>query len=428
MNKRYKRYILPRLCILLLGMGLGLLAKAQPVKADLILEGRQIDGACAIFYDEQPLKEIQYNGVVVWRAGADITYCIDSDTSEKHFVPYGQTTIAVTGSKEGYEFVGWRTDTAASGDILETDLCTGDEKTLYAVFRRPVTLTTYNNSQSPSVISHYLYYNNGNTLAPSFAVEQASKPGWTARGWSTGTVADADVTYNTISGQQFTQNTTLYGLYQKTVTLTTVVTGSSTSRPGTAYYNSSGNTVNPIFTVANPALSGAAFNGWSNSSASTALSYSSINDLSISESLILYSIFKYEDSVITTAHNSYSVPARFDNGNTVGTFASGIDCSTYSGITVSYSAWSKANGGSAEQELYLEVGGTKRMIANSWCDPSGEPHDSRTNGTVTIMFTKTSGFTDLIGYAVAYVYDFEHDGYIKIIDSTLTLIGKTVVG
>lgn len=428
MNKRYFRRL--RFCILFLCVSFGFMAKCQTVKADLMLDGRQIDGSYAIFFDQQPLREIQYNGVVVWRAGADITYIIDSNISETHFVPYGQTTLAVTGSKEGYEFAGWRTDTTASGDVLETDLCTGDEKTLYAVFRRVVTVSYYNGSDTKQTAVDYVYYNNGNISNPEFTIAQEALDGWTCRGWATDEAADAEIIYDELDHTALTSDVTLYGIYENTITLTTVVQGNKSSKSGSVYYNSSGNMVNPTFTISNPAISGATFNGWSKSSDSASISYSTINNLSLSDTLVLYAVIKY-DNVIASTHGTYYAGAAGDKFNTIpNTFVSGIDCSKYQGISVACDIYAQANGGSGELDLLLKAGNTIQTIAHSFCDYTGEDcTDVRnSNLNVTIYFSQTSGSTDLVGYGEVRVYAQGVSGFIRIVDNKVTLIGKTVVG
>lgn len=261
-----------RSCILCLGMCICFLAECQTVRADLILDDQYIDGSHAIFFDQQPLRVIRYNGTVVWRAGADITYMTDAGVSEVHFVPYGQTTLAVTGSKSGYEFAGWRTDKTASGDVLKADLCTGDEKTLYAVFRKAVTVSCYNGSSTKQASVGYIYYNNGNVSNPEFTIPQAPVSGWTARGWAAGQAANAGVSYTALNHTVLTADTTLYGVYQKTITASFngngADGGSVAALSGTAYYNSIGNTINPSFRMPGNGFtkSGHAWAGWAQGS------------------------------------------------------------------------------------------------------------------------------------------------------------------
>lgn len=248
---RKKCTFLLRLGILQMCLLWGFLGNIRTVKADLILDQAVIDGSHNIFFDAQPLREIQYNGTVVWRAGADITYVIDGGISKTHFVPYGETTLAVSADKAGYEFVGWRPDQTASGDVLTADLCTGDEKTLYAVFRKAVTVAYYNGSATKQTAAGYIYYNNGSLKNPDFTIPQTPLSGWTARGWARGQAADAGTEYTVLDHTVLTSDITLYGVYQKTITASFdgngAGSGSVSALTATAYYNSAGNTLNPSF-------------------------------------------------------------------------------------------------------------------------------------------------------------------------------------
>ena len=64
------------------------------------------------------------------------------------------------------------------------------------------------------------YYNNGTEVNAYITIpEQAGKDGWQARGYSTATTGNGDITHKA-GAQQFAANATLYGMYQRTVTVT----------------------------------------------------------------------------------------------------------------------------------------------------------------------------------------------------------------
>lgn len=232
-----------------------------------------------------------------------MTYHVDTGITYQEEVDEGASVLSPTSftpTKQGWTFIGWRQDTAASGTVL-TSLAMGDNPVvLYAVFRQAVTVTYYNGSTAASSTSGYRYYNSGNVANPSFTLTQAALSGWSARGWSASGAADGGIAY--ANGVAFTRDSsiTLYGMYQQTIALTTVANGSSSTQYGTRYYNSNGNSINPVFTVSTPSLSGANWLGWCNS-AGTVL-YSSIRNLTLSASTTLYSGFKYND--ITALSNA----------------------------------------------------------------------------------------------------------------------------
>ena len=124
----------------------------------------------------------------------EVVYFVDSGQGYKEEVTLGSTALlpeSFIPTKEGYEFVGWREDTVASNDIV-TEKTVGTEPiTLYAVFRKLVTLT-YNGNGSTSGDTYtstgYMYYNNGNTLAASITLleNRFTKTNYKFKQWSLG--------------------------------------------------------------------------------------------------------------------------------------------------------------------------------------------------------------------------------------------------
>lgn len=207
-------------------------------------------------------KTFIFNNSTVWRAARKVTYYVDTNVKYEEDVMIGNTVLSpttFTPSKSGWTFLGWREDTTASGDVLSSKIMGDEPITLYAVFKQTVTLTYYNNSTSKSTTNGNKYYNNGNIQNPKFTVSQASKSGWTARGWATGTAGDASVAYSSISNREFSSSTTLYGLYEQSVACNFISYNKTETKYGTRYYNSAGNTKNASVT----APSGASYSGWS---------------------------------------------------------------------------------------------------------------------------------------------------------------------
>lgn len=213
-------------------------------------------------YNGQKVKKWTHNGVRVFTAGSTVTYYVDSGTSYTEEVDSEASCLSPTSftpTKSGWSFVGWREDTTASSSVLSSKIMGDSPITLYAVFRKAVTVTYYNNSTTAKSTSGYRYYNNGNIVNPSFALTQASKSGWSARGWSTGTAGNSGITYNNATAFTRDSSITLYGMYQKTITCTFISYNSTQTSSGIRYYNSNGNVVNANVTVP----TGSAFSGWS---------------------------------------------------------------------------------------------------------------------------------------------------------------------
>ena len=251
-------------------------------------------------------KKAYIDGVQTYSAGNPVTYVVDSGVSYTEEVEYGASCLSpktFTPAKSGWTFVGWREDKTANASVFTTKVMGDNPITLYAVFKATVTQTFISYSGKSQTASGTRYYNNGNVVNATIkAPTGTAYSGWTWRGWSAAGVTTANAAVSYANGGSIANQTgaaTYYGLYQKTITLTTVANGKSTANTGTAYFNGSGTTLNPTFTVANPTKSGATFKGWSTSASSTTVSNSTISGLSLSANTTRYAVFKYADGTLT---------------------------------------------------------------------------------------------------------------------------------
>lgn len=217
-------------------------------------------------YNGQKVKKWYHNGVRVYAAGSTVTYHVDTATTYTEEVDSEATCLApktFTPSKSGWTFVGWREDTTASASVLTSKVMGDTPINLYAVFSQNVTVTYYNNSTTASSTSGTRYYNNNNVANPSFKLAQASKSGWSARGWSTGTAGNSSITYKNNTSFTRDSNVTLYGMYEQGITCTFLSNGNQTAS-GTRYYNSNGQVTNASVTVpSGVGISGWSWRGWS---------------------------------------------------------------------------------------------------------------------------------------------------------------------
>ncbi|MCM1026531.1 MAG: InlB B-repeat-containing protein [Roseburia sp.] len=255
------------------------------------------------------MKKIMRGSQKIWSAGNIVTYRVDSGISYTEEIDEGADCLSPKSfapAKTGWEFVGWRQDTTASGSVLGS-LAMGDAPiTLYAVFRKTVTVTYYNLSTAASRTSGYRYYNNGNIVNPSFTLTQAASSGWTARGWSTSNAGNAAIAYG--NGATFTRDSdvTLYGLYQQTITVTYYNGSTSASKTtGTRYWAPAG-AINPSFTLTQAALSGWAARGWSTGTAgNSGITYNNGVAFTRDSNVTLYGMY-YQTVVLTTVANGVS--------------------------------------------------------------------------------------------------------------------------
>jgi len=250
-----------------------------------------------------------------------VTYYINTGSTQTQTFFYGSSILSPSFSPSisGWTFVGWREDKTASSTVLTSKTISSDSATLYAVFKQDITVTYYNNSTSASTSKKQKYYNNGNVSNPSFALSQAAKSGWTARGWSTSTAGNGGITYN--NGATFSRdsNVTLYGMYQQTITLSysgNGNTGGSTSaQTGTRYYNSGKNVyVNPSFSLRSNGFTKTnySFSKWAMGSTS-GTQYAAGASVTLSSNTTFYAIWTYAGSPVkvvspelTNANSGYS--------------------------------------------------------------------------------------------------------------------------
>lgn len=255
-------------------------------------------------------------------------------------------------------------------------------------------------------------------LSPTTFTPQ--KSGYTFVGWREDAIADGNVLSSKIMDDE---PITLYAVFEQTITLTYLVSGTSNSNNRKCYYNN-GNVINPQFTISNPTLSGATFKGWSTSSSSTTVSYTTINNLELSANMVLYAVFRYNDVAVSA--KSVDLASTY-NGNTYAAVISGVDGTKYESIyfvccgRMSCGTWATATNG------YIYIG--EVMLRHMWWDSNQTSiqdaddapcyGDKYTGATVPL-----SNATNQTVYGSAREY--VHSGNIDM--SSAKAIGRTVVG
>lgn len=137
---------------------------------------------------------VTYN---VWGSGSSVVYVVDTNVAYSEDVLNGDSVLSpktFTPTKNGYTFVGWRTDRTASSSVLTSKVMDTEPITLFAVFKRTLTLSyNGNGSTSGSVTSQTgtQYYNNGNTADPTFALASNgfSRTGYRFVRWRSGSAS-----------------------------------------------------------------------------------------------------------------------------------------------------------------------------------------------------------------------------------------------
>jgi len=187
-------------------------------------------------------------------------------------VPSGTAVpLTVTASKPGWVFVGWNTNRNATAGLSSYRMPTSDA-TLYAIYRQVLTVTLQDSRAGTRTVSVTIYNKatSGRVTIPSVR----SYSGWTARGWTTSTVANAPSMVSS-GAYTLTENMTFYALYQRSFTVT-FNAGGGTPTPArqtvTTFTNSAAlpqSTQMSVILPAAPTRNGYTFDGWLSSSGGT---------------------------------------------------------------------------------------------------------------------------------------------------------------
>ena len=146
----------------------------------------------------QKITHIYLGENTIFFDGVTVTYQMDTGEAESMHLDDGADVLAhaPTAAKDGYDFVGWRKDTAANSKVLTA--CTVEAEgdfTLYAVFKRDISVGMFPNGGSliegktESTLEASCYYNNGNSLSEEVVIpvcpyerKNMSFCGWSCNG------------------------------------------------------------------------------------------------------------------------------------------------------------------------------------------------------------------------------------------------------
>ena len=295
-----------------------------------------------VYKGSTKIGKIYKGSTLVYHSAYAVTYCVDSSTSYTELVKVGNSCLSpttFTPTKSGWTFVGWREDKTASSNVLTSKSMASSAITLYAVFKQTITVTYYDNSTTAATKTGTRYYNNGNTVDPSFTLAQADKSGWSKRGWSTTNAGNANITYNDNTAFTRSSNCTLYGLYQQTITVT-YYNNSTTAKTktGTRYWAPAG-AIDPTFTIAQSAVSGWTKRGWSTGTSGNAnITYNDNTAFTRSSNCTLYG--SYSKTITVTYYNN-STTAKTKTGTAYRNYEKTETGASFTLAQAAKSGWTK---------------------------------------------------------------------------------------
>ena len=157
----------------------------------------------------------------------------------------GNTTI-----KPGWEFIGWRSDANPDPNTYTT-YTSPTNTTVYAVFKRTLSITAINGSQQYRN-EGIQYYNLGNYADPTVTItNNNSIGGWNLIGYRTDTQALNAISYAINGTYQIHNSVNVYALFRQDLSVSYVANGGSGSMGATSairLYNN-GNFNNPTITL-----------------------------------------------------------------------------------------------------------------------------------------------------------------------------------
>ena len=190
------------------------------------------------------------------------------------------TTVNITTPTQntytGWTANGWTTATGATvtaGVAGGNNVSIAANTTYYGLYKKTVTATfkDYTTATQTRTVNGTIGANSSaiatTTSATITAPTQNASSGWTARGWSAATAGNSAV----VSTISIKTNTTYYGSYQKTVTVTRYIYNNQTSAvTGTAYMNYEGTKTNASINLGTSTASGWTFRGWATTNTANA--------------------------------------------------------------------------------------------------------------------------------------------------------------
>lgn len=152
--------------------------------------------------DTQEIKAIYIGEHVTYATGIAVVYQVDTENTIKKLGMLQDDIVASapTVTKEGYEFVGWKSDRNADREVLKSYMLKSESAvTLYAVFKKQITISMDSgdaeliNGKSETSQTAVVYYNNGTSLSEEVLMPQNVYEYGTGKsfcGWKTDMASD----------------------------------------------------------------------------------------------------------------------------------------------------------------------------------------------------------------------------------------------
>ena len=319
-----------------------------------------------IFRTATEQRKVFFGNTEVFSSAHDVAYHIDVNNVVMLEIEDETDIIsqAPPATKTGWTFVGWRQDTVASSDVLTELLATEDDMHVYAVFSMPITVSLVG-GESVIYNTGTRYYNNSVYNNPWITLGYAQKTGWLVTGYRYDTVATGDVTFTPGSNYEFSQDTTLYAIFQQDVILRVTALGTLTEYPAIRYENN-GNYNNPTIYVSDPALDDADFDGYSDDPDSIVVVDPTLSTgITIDRDTYRYAVWTYHDAILDTTYRRV-----YTNWGAGTMDVTAFDVTKYKQLAVTAACEVVVAGWAIENNALVFIGNTWYMTGH-WGDPIG---------------------------------------------------------
>lgn len=238
-----------------------------------------------------------------------------SATTGYQYTSGGNTSITISSTKptkSGYTFMGWgtsTTDTSVNYNSGQTYNFT-DSKTIYAIWRKTITIT-YNvngGTGGPTSASTGYMYNAASSVSITISSTKPTRSGYTFMGWGTSTT-DTSVNYNSGTAYNFSASATIYAIWRKAITITYSLPAGASGGPSplvqTHYIYNANTSASVTIPGDKPIQNGFIFAGWSTTGFSGPVTHNAGANYSFSASTTLYAVMNTSTHTVTIVNGSY---------------------------------------------------------------------------------------------------------------------------
>jgi len=335
-------------------------------------------------------------------------------------VPIGENVIdwVKAPTKDGYTFLGWKTDTSISPDGIVTNLRSQNDgaHTLYPVFSKQVTVTLVDGANSAQYSGTKYNVASVDGQAPIMLPTFSHGSGYDLIGYSRSSTStsEADVLFKP-GTNLFSENTTLYAMYRKpTVTVTIKTGGADIINTGRGVYNN-GSQTDATITLGTASLNGWTLRGYRTDTATnTTPQYNAGQTTTFANNMTLYAVYTANEQTDLTSTKTvtFTLKNRMDGTESVeagsarineGSSPTSISATTHYYYTEVYNAGNGVKGKINESKPAVNIAGkwslsysknkdVELLSNDTWTQSYFDPDSVDSSNNPTHLITNSGTF------------------------------------